>query len=359
VGKSGIRLRLLAALLSLVNALDVDYRIFGLEHLKAFEISPEARLHWWLHYYTRKVDIDEGCIKLHYVVPSAKYEKPVKILVSTSAFVTHKAVIDILWKNGIKTMWVPASVSHSGEVESMPKSLFESMCKKARIEALRISSGWTTFLGEAESTTLMKISPFYFTGVRSPLTFNWLVDDKAVEYKVSVFSSPTSIHDTFAKTSEIWSVTGKQPPVLYSGGALKPGHRYSWRLESVSGQVKTLLTEGVFWITNEQDLDEYVQRVCANEADEDIRAIVIGAAYARAGLYEAAINQYQSILERNENSEKKEGLVVYQAHIALTEIYTRMVRGLDTLNSLWLHVSEPLANRAICHATQIKHLSEL
>jgi len=103
-----IRLRLLAALLRLADALDQTYERVNLELLEQWDIPFESKVYWYLHYYVQSVDIDKnGCIKVWLGLPE-KYKKDNKII----RFFENKVketikrhlsdVYKILWQHDIK-----------------------------------------------------------------------------------------------------------------------------------------------------------------------------------------------------------------------------------------------------------------
>ncbi len=59
-----IRLKLLATLLRLADNLDADFRRVNMTVLKQRWIPPISKYHWWFHYYTQSVSIEEGRIEL-------------------------------------------------------------------------------------------------------------------------------------------------------------------------------------------------------------------------------------------------------------------------------------------------------
>ena len=64
-----IRLALLASLLRLGDALDVDFQRVNMEILKQWEIPVLSKFHWWSHYYVRSVSIKSNKIELCFRFP--------------------------------------------------------------------------------------------------------------------------------------------------------------------------------------------------------------------------------------------------------------------------------------------------
>jgi len=72
LGGETVRLRLLAALLRLGNALDIDYRRVDLETIKLLVLPPASQLDWWTCYYVSGVSIVDEYIKIAYRLPRTR-----------------------------------------------------------------------------------------------------------------------------------------------------------------------------------------------------------------------------------------------------------------------------------------------
>lgn len=64
-----IRLRLLAALLRLADALDQDFRRVNMDVLKLRYFPVESKLHWWAHHYVQGIDVRTGRIVVYFRFP--------------------------------------------------------------------------------------------------------------------------------------------------------------------------------------------------------------------------------------------------------------------------------------------------
>ena len=64
-----MRLRLLASLLRLGDALDQDFRRVNMNVLKIYDIPLDSKFYWWAHYYVSSIDVKEGKIKVYFRFP--------------------------------------------------------------------------------------------------------------------------------------------------------------------------------------------------------------------------------------------------------------------------------------------------
>jgi len=102
-----VRLRLLAALLRLADALDQTRDRVNMESLRRWDIPPESKIHWYTHYYVQSVDIENGRINVCLTLPE-KYNGNTKIVEYFKNKVKEtikrhlSEVYTILWNNGIK-----------------------------------------------------------------------------------------------------------------------------------------------------------------------------------------------------------------------------------------------------------------
>jgi hypothetical protein len=97
-----IRVRLLAALLSLAISLDITYKRVRIENLEGGLIPQETRVFWWRYYYVEDVSIQRGRIQLRLVFPSEEYEGHVVRSIEDQIDSKLVELRDILWKNDIR-----------------------------------------------------------------------------------------------------------------------------------------------------------------------------------------------------------------------------------------------------------------
>jgi AAA15 family ATPase/GTPase len=97
-----IRLRLLVALLSLADDLDLTYRRVVMENLELSSVPQESRVYWWRYYYIEAVSISEGKIQLFFCLPSPIYERIVVPSVEHQINSRLSELREILWDNGIR-----------------------------------------------------------------------------------------------------------------------------------------------------------------------------------------------------------------------------------------------------------------
>ena len=72
-----IRLPLLAALMRLGDALDLDSRRVNLDNLRYWDIPVLSKFHWWAHHYVSSVHIERGRIGLIFTFPEDLRDDPV------------------------------------------------------------------------------------------------------------------------------------------------------------------------------------------------------------------------------------------------------------------------------------------
>ncbi len=64
-----IRVRLLTALLRFADELDRDYLRVNMEELKLWDIPTDSKVYWWMHHYTKAVEIENGRIRILFRIP--------------------------------------------------------------------------------------------------------------------------------------------------------------------------------------------------------------------------------------------------------------------------------------------------
>ncbi len=72
-----IRLPLLASLMRLGDALDLDSRRVNLDNLRYWDIPVLSQFHWWAHHYVSSVHIEEGRIGLIFSFPDVHRDDPI------------------------------------------------------------------------------------------------------------------------------------------------------------------------------------------------------------------------------------------------------------------------------------------
>jgi len=101
-GGEQIRLRLLAALLSLADELDLSYKRVILENLKLESVPREDRIHWWRCYYVEGVSIEDGKICIGYEFPTIDYKEAIVPSIENQIETKMDDLRDILWDAGIR-----------------------------------------------------------------------------------------------------------------------------------------------------------------------------------------------------------------------------------------------------------------
>jgi len=121
-GGETVRLRLLAALLRLGNALDIDYRRVDLEAMKLMALSPESQLEWWTCYYVSGVSIVDEYIKIAYRFPGRRpdYRHIIVPLVEKNIRNTLNDLEEILRADSIKAALGKPLVRLMQSVQLMP-----------------------------------------------------------------------------------------------------------------------------------------------------------------------------------------------------------------------------------------------
>jgi hypothetical protein len=272
--------------------------------------------------------------------------------VAVQPFLVYQAAVDILWDAGIRVVWLPASVALTATQKVMPPTLFDFMVEEAervRRELL------PPHLGRAKLPRLPEASPFCCTGVISPLQFRWRIPGRYTSYRVSVHDPAVSVHDTFAKSREIWGKECTQGPLDYDGPTLASEHLFAWRLAGIRDSSRELLAEGVFWMHSAPALPEWVQDLMRQEPDPAGRALALAQWQVRERLYEAALGHYAEAI--NVSQGQHEELVPAHAQIGLSLTYRKMAEELDELTkphgSAWSYIADALNARAVRHAEEV------
>jgi len=128
-----IRLPLLAALMRLGDALDMDSRRVNLENLRRWDIPVESKFHWWSHHYVKSVHIEMGKLKIRFSFPEIYRENPIieeftkKIIKSIQTQLDE--VYDLLFDYKVKLYYdiqvVDVDYSVEGVHEPIPPDLFD------------------------------------------------------------------------------------------------------------------------------------------------------------------------------------------------------------------------------------------
>ena len=98
----------MVALIRLADELVRDYMRVNLERLKLRNIPTESKVHWWIHHYTRAVDITDGIIRILFRLPESykKNQSELAHIISeqtkSSVEKQFREVKKVLWNNDIK-----------------------------------------------------------------------------------------------------------------------------------------------------------------------------------------------------------------------------------------------------------------
>lgn len=135
-----IRPQLLAALLRLGDALDIDHRRVFMENLKLARISAQSCYHWFRCYYISGVRIQNEFVSIGYRLPSGKdYENLIVRLVENGIRTELGNLENILRIHGAKPGLADPSIRFGAVVKEMPQPVLdwarEELKRQARILA--------------------------------------------------------------------------------------------------------------------------------------------------------------------------------------------------------------------------------
>ncbi len=106
VSQNRVRLKLLAALLRLADALDITCERVNMEVLELRDIPLNSKLYWWSHYYVQGISLEGGRITLYFRFPESykdsDLERALIDRVEVSLLRDFNEVYDILYDYGLK-----------------------------------------------------------------------------------------------------------------------------------------------------------------------------------------------------------------------------------------------------------------
>ena len=156
-----IRLRFLVALLRLADELDRDYRRVSMDRLNLQDIPTESKVYWWMHHYTKAVDITNGIIKVMFRLPEIYREKSPEIaefIFSESIEAIKNQLLEVhkvLWDEEIKLQLISndpqsdaANFAEDPNLRLLPDELIDFLKEK---NAMKRSA---EDFGEKEDSTI-------------------------------------------------------------------------------------------------------------------------------------------------------------------------------------------------------------
>lgn len=155
-GGKQIRLRLLAALLSLADDLDITYERVIMENLKLKPVPQESRVHWWRCHYVEGLEIEKGRIRIYFKFPSKEYGKLVAPSVENQLESDMRQLRDILWDNGVRLYLEKSRFEYSSSKKKMTEAdlnfLRGSQSQILEKSRARIQQIGSVFLRKARET---------------------------------------------------------------------------------------------------------------------------------------------------------------------------------------------------------------
>ena len=137
-GGEWIRLRLLAALLSLADEIDLSYKRVIIENLKLEQVPQESRVHWWRCYYVEGVSVESGRICIHFKFPSRDYRGLIVPSLQDQIDQRLSELRDILWDSGVRLFIGEHKVEYSRTKTPMSNEDLDFLKEeRARKEMLR------------------------------------------------------------------------------------------------------------------------------------------------------------------------------------------------------------------------------
>lgn len=126
-GDDQVRRRLLAALLRLADALDLDHRRVFIDRLRTEDVALESRLHWWKCYFVSGVEVlEDGVVQVHFRLPegdlSAGHQTVVRAAVEGEIARALGETEDVLWGYGVRPRYRDPVLASSATIEPMTRS---------------------------------------------------------------------------------------------------------------------------------------------------------------------------------------------------------------------------------------------
>jgi len=126
-GDAHIRRRLLAAMLRLADALDLDYRRVFVDRLKTEDVPYESRLHWWkCHFVSAVVIKEDGTVEVQLRLPQSpphiEHEHAIKGALDAEIARATAETETLLWPHNIRLRRDEPIVVRSDSTQPMPRS---------------------------------------------------------------------------------------------------------------------------------------------------------------------------------------------------------------------------------------------
>jgi hypothetical protein len=134
-----IRVRLLAALLRLADALDLDHRRVNLDLLKLTNLPLESCLHWYLCYYVSGVMIKDEYVRIAYQLPETRsdYADLIVPLVERDVRAELDRLEKILRAHRVKPAIGSSQVRSMRTVDALPPEL-EDYARGRGVDAVQV-----------------------------------------------------------------------------------------------------------------------------------------------------------------------------------------------------------------------------
>jgi tetratricopeptide (TPR) repeat protein len=149
-----VRVKFLVALIRLADELDRDYMRVDLERLKLHKISTDSKRHWWIHHYTKAVDIKDGIIRILFRIPELYKESETELAnliyleTKTSVEQQFAEVRDVLWKADIRLVLDinppaddPEAFSSQPTLMPIPEDLLEDLSDRSDTQKKAVGAG--------------------------------------------------------------------------------------------------------------------------------------------------------------------------------------------------------------------------
>ncbi|MFQ5456761.1 MAG: HD domain-containing protein [Nitrospirota bacterium] len=331
-----VRIRLLAALLRLSDAIDCDHRRIDLARLNIFDnLSIESKSHWFLHYCIQKVVIKDLFLEINALIPPG-FSDIFRTTFILPLWQEYRNVLDILKENRIILVWGRSNVEENEimdrifrRFDSPKEELKEYMTNKTT----EIWNDIRNILGDEEEIgdkrSELEVSPYYFTGVEK---FKGI---QLNPYPEGVYAASYSIFSSIETSGEpIWTspVIKKDtqervslpPPDL----ELEKGKKYSFRIDFYWKEDMIFLSQrGIFWIIEKEltkKKEKGLEKLSIEERDLYIAFMAEG-----IGAYEEAIRAYLRLVDTISEEKKIE---IIQRLVMILERISKELKNLGWIN---------------------------
>jgi hypothetical protein len=144
-----LRLGLLAALLRIGDALDIDHNRVIMDNIKITPLSAESKLHWWKCHYVASVMIENENINIAYRFPKPKPMEPdyntiIPPLVEGDIRAELASIDEILRRGSVKLALLPPTFRHL-DIEPLPEDCLELARKKIGSQPPFLKEFWDQF----------------------------------------------------------------------------------------------------------------------------------------------------------------------------------------------------------------------